>query len=328
MLILGMHVELFYRGKVIPSKLQTRIQSLKYEMFTLHNGFELLNEETTKLRKGYDYESVLHNEKTVLDSDIESLNKEKTKLRADIESLNKEKKKLGADTEFLYKEKLKLQSDFVSLNKQKSAVESDICLLNGKKTILDSEIESLDNVKTELGTETEFLNKEKTAVQGDIFSLNGKKTILEREIESLGNVKGMLKTDFEVTNKAKDKLQNDVELLNKEKEKLQSDIEFLNEEKAEFIRSVTSDVNESFYEREKALTENENVVARERVYSQELREAQQELIKRMPSEKVTANTVIGVKKRKSGDPELWNFREKRRATLKEVISFQLNRTNT
>ncbi|KAI3864509.1 hypothetical protein MKX03_011315, partial [Papaver bracteatum] len=48
---------------------------------------------------------------------------------------------------------------------------------------------------------------------------------------------------------------------------------------------------------------------------------------KMESEKETKNRVIGVKKRKRGDPGLWNFREKKRATLKEVISFQLNRTD-
>lgn len=119
---------------------------------------------------------------------------------------------------------------------------------------------------------------------------------------------------------------------------MQSDIEFFNGEKAEFIRSVTADVSKSFYEREKTLFENEKMfiefkemnqtlVAKERCYTEELREACQELIKVMVSEKVTRNTVIGVKKRKRGDPVLWNFREQKRATLKEVISFQLNRTD-
>ncbi|KAI3838312.1 hypothetical protein MKX03_012996, partial [Papaver bracteatum] len=47
----------------------------------------------------------------------------------------------------------------------------------------------------------------------------------------------------------------------------------------------------------------------------------------MGSYNTTRNTVIGVKKRKSGDPELWNSREKKRAMLKEVIGFQLNCTD-
>ncbi|KAI3864505.1 hypothetical protein MKX03_011311, partial [Papaver bracteatum] len=94
-----------------------------------------------------------------------------------------------------------------------------------------------------------------------------------------------LKVDFELTSK-----ENDIELLNEEKNKLQADIEIFNEDKAEFVRSVTSDVNESFYEREKTLVENEQMfiklkemnqtlVAKKWLYIEKLQEARQELIK-------------------------------------------------
>ncbi|KAI3904979.1 hypothetical protein MKW92_032388 [Papaver armeniacum] len=172
--------------------------------------------------------------------------------------------------------------------------------------------------------------------------IRDEKNKLHSDIESLNKKKAELRTDFELTNKEKDKLQNDIELLNEEKDKLQSDIEnlieFLNEEKAEFVRSVTLDVNESFYEREKTLAENENMflelkemnqtlAAKERFYTEELQEARQELIKQMESEKATKNKVIGLK-RMGGDQVLWNFKENKRATLKEVISFRLSSTNT
>ncbi|KAI3936313.1 hypothetical protein MKW92_001576 [Papaver armeniacum] len=106
----------------------------------------------------------------------------------------------------------------------------------------------------------------------------------------------------------------DVEFLKEEKNTLHK---FLDEDKAEFVDSVVHEI----------LAKNEKVVARERIYIQELQEIRQELIKQMESEKAAENRVIGVKQRKRGDAELWNFREKKRATLKEVISFQLDRTD-
>ncbi|KAI3840386.1 hypothetical protein MKW92_035561 [Papaver armeniacum] len=153
-----------------------------------------------------------------------------------------------------------------------------------------------------------------------------KKTILDKDIESLDNEKNKVGCQFELLNREKsvDTLQMDVEFLKEEKNTLHK---FLDEEKAEFGDSVVHEVVESIPEREKILAKNEKVVARERIYIQELQEIRQELIKQMESEKAAENRVIGVKKRKRGDADLWNFREKKRATLKEVISFQLNHTD-
>ncbi|MCL7051989.1 hypothetical protein MKW94_000488 [Papaver nudicaule] len=136
----------------------------------------------------------------------------------------------------------------------------------------------------------------------------------------------------------KNKLCRGIELLNQEKDKLQSDIEFLNEDKAEFIRSAIQEVNDSNYEREKTIAENEKMlielkemnqtlVAKERVCTEELQEARQELIKVMVSKKVTGDGKIGVKTVRNGEQVLWNFREGRRASLKEVIRLQFNHTN-
>ncbi|KAI3871849.1 hypothetical protein MKX03_014969 [Papaver bracteatum] len=67
---------------------------------------------------------------------------------------------------------------------------------------------------------------------------------------------------------------------------------------------------------------NQTLAAKERFCSEELEEARQELIK-----KATKNKVIRLK-RMRGDQVLWNFKENKRATLKEVISFRLSSTNT
>ncbi|KAI3887982.1 hypothetical protein MKW92_040928, partial [Papaver armeniacum] len=49
----------------------------------------------------------------------------------------------------------------------------------------------------------------------------------------------------------------------------------------------------------------------------------------MESEKASKNRVIGVKRmRGNQEKELWNFKQKKRATPKEVISFRLSSTNT
>ncbi|KAI3865555.1 hypothetical protein MKW98_000006 [Papaver atlanticum] len=168
--------------------------------------------------------------------------------------------------------------------------------------------------------------------------MNSWKTILEKDIESLDNEKNKIGCEFELLNKEKAVVANDVELLKQDKDRLRTDVEFLkeekntlhkflDEEKAEFVDSAVQEILESIPEREKTLAKNEKVVARERIYIQELLEVRQEIIKQMGSEKATKNRVIGVKKRKRGDLELWNFREKKRATLKEVISYYLNRTD-
>ncbi|KAI3882083.1 hypothetical protein MKW92_030246 [Papaver armeniacum] len=139
-----------------------------------------------------------------------------------------------------------------------------------------------------------LLKKRNSEVETGFECLQDEKSKLHSDIEVLNKEKVKLGTDFELTNKKKDKLQNDIELLIEEKDKLQSDIEFLNEEKAEFVRSVTFEVNESFYQREKTLAENEKLcielkemnqtlVAKEQYYTEELHEARQELIKPMES---------------------------------------------
>ncbi|KAI3864503.1 hypothetical protein MKX03_011309 [Papaver bracteatum] len=176
--------------------------------------------------------------------------------------------------------------------------------------------EFLNQVKTKLGMDVLLLKKGKCEVETDLQFLKDEKIKLHSDIESLNKERAKLGTDLELTNKEKDKLQSDIELLNDEKYKLQ---EFLNEEKAEFIRSVTFDVNESFYEREKTLAENEKMfiqlkdmnqtlVAKERLYTKGLQEAHQELIKQMESEKATKSRVIGVKRmRGDQDKVLLNF---------------------
>ncbi|RZC59760.1 hypothetical protein C5167_007057 [Papaver somniferum] len=145
--------------------------------------------------------------------------------------------------------------------------------------------------------------------------MNSKKNVLGKGIESLDGENNKLGK--------KGRLQTGVAFLKEEKDTLHQD---LSEEKDEFICGAIHEINESIPEREKALTENEKVVARERFYIEEFLKALLELIEQMASKKVTRNPVIGVKENTRGDPKLWNFREKKRATLKEAISFQFNRT--
>ncbi|KAI3864515.1 hypothetical protein MKX03_011321 [Papaver bracteatum] len=346
-------IELLNKKK---TTLGSEIELLSLEKSEMETGLQFGKDESNKLCGGI---VILNREKILLGNDIELLNKEKTKMYSDIESLNNEKTILGADIRLLNGKKTIVQDDICSLNEKKITVQDDILLLNEKKTMVHDDICSLkekkttvqDDIcslyekkttvheeKTKLGTDVVLLKKRKCEVETDFELLQDEKNKLHSDIEVLNKEKAKIGTDLELSNKEKDKLQNEVELLNNEKVKLQSDVEFFKGEKAEFIRSVTSDVSKSFYEREKTCVENEKMfiglkemnqtlVAKERCYAEELREARQELIKVMESEKVTINTVIGVKKRKRGDPELWNFREKNRATLKEVISFQLNHTD-
>ncbi|RZC93764.1 hypothetical protein C5167_029406 [Papaver somniferum] len=300
-------------------KLGRDIESLNMEKTRLGTDADLLSKEKENLQNeknklATDLEFT-NKEKDKLQNDVELLNEEKDKLQSDVEFLNEEKAKLGSHAELLSKEKTKLQSDFECLNRDKSTVLVDICSLNEKKSVVQNDICSLNGKKITVQDDICSLNEKKATVHGDICSLNEKKTFLESEIESLNNEK---------TN-----LGNETDLLGKEKMKLQTDIEFHNKEKAEFIRSVTADLNKSFYEREKALSENEKIfvelkemnrtlVAKERCYAEELQEARQVLIKQMESEKSTKSRVIGVK-RMRGDQVLWNFKEKKRATLKDDI---------
>ncbi|KAI3832842.1 hypothetical protein MKX03_026603 [Papaver bracteatum] len=157
--------------------------------------------------------------------------------------------------------------------------------MNSKKHVLEKDIESLDGEKNKLRSELELMNREKAI---------------------LASEKIKLRTDIELLNQEKGRLQTDVEFLKEEKDSLHQD---LSEEKDEFIRGAIHEVNESIPEQENALAE--------------IWEARQELIEQMASKKVTRNTVIGVKENTRGDRVLWNFREKKRATLKEAISFNL-----
>ncbi|KAI3888706.1 hypothetical protein MKX03_012895 [Papaver bracteatum] len=343
---LGNDIELLSREK---SEMETCVEFLKAEKNELNrdkillgNDIELLNKDKTEMKT--EIES-LSNEKTNLRNETELLRKENMKFQSDFEILKGEKSTVQRDVCSLNEMKITVQGDICSLNEKKTTKQDDIRLLNDKKTNLGNETELLNTEKTKLQTETEFLNREKTELVADVALvkkrkcemetdfelLQDEKNKLDGDIESLNKEKAKLGIDFEVGNKDKVKLQNDIQLLSEEKDKLQSDIEYHNEEKAEFIRSVTADLNESFSKREKRLAENEKMFKEKNqtlvANTEELQEARQDLIKVMLSEKVTKNPVIGVNKRKRGGPELWNFREKRRATLKEVIRFQLIRTD-
>ncbi|KAI3873738.1 hypothetical protein MKW92_008468 [Papaver armeniacum] len=353
-------VELLNKEK---STVQGEICLLNEKKIILESEIELLSNEKTN----FGNETELPNkEKTKLQSDLEFLNREKSALQGDICSLNGKKTTLRDDICSLNEKKTTVQDDIYSLNEKKATVRDDICSLNEKKFIVQGDVCWLNEKKITIRDDICSINEKKTTIQGDIRSLIEKKTNLESEIESLSNEKTNLgnynelldkektrlqteteilikertelRSDFEFLNQEKTKLGTNVKFLQDEKNKLQSDIEFHNGEKDEFIRSVTADLSKSFYEREKALAENEKMfielkemnqtlVAEEKFYTEELQEARQVLIKQMESEKATTNTVIGVKKRKRRDPELWNFRENKRATLKEVICFQLNRTD-
>ncbi|KAI3875725.1 hypothetical protein MKW92_030947 [Papaver armeniacum] len=353
-------VELLNKEK---STVQGEICLLNEKKIILESEIELLSNEKTN----FGNETELPNkEKTKLQSDLEFLNREKSALQGDICSLNEKKTTLQDDICSLNEKKTTVQDDIYSLNEKKATVRDDICSLNEKKFIVQGDVCWLNEKKITIRDDICSINEKKTTIQGDIRSLSEKKTNLESEIESLSNEKTNLenynelldkektrlqteteilikerielRSDFEFLNQEKTKLGTNVKFLQDEKNKLQSDIEFHNGEKAEFIRSVTADLSKSFYEREKALAENEKMfielkemnqtlVAEVKFYTKELQEARQVLIKQMESEKATTNTVIGVKKRKRREPELWNFRENKRATLKEVICFQLNRTD-
>ncbi|RZC75845.1 hypothetical protein C5167_000140, partial [Papaver somniferum] len=345
-------VELLIKEKSI---VQGEICLLNEKKIILESEIELFGNEKTNL--GNETE-LLNKEKTKLQSDLEFLNREKSALQGDICSLNGKKTTLQDDICSLNEKKTTVQDDIYSLNETKATVQDDICSLNEKKFIVQGDVCWLNEKKITVRDDICSITEKKTTIQGDIRSLSEKKTTLESEIEwlssqktNLGNYnellnkeKTRLQTETEILIKERTELQSDLEFLNQEKtelgtnvkflqdekNKLQSDIEFHNGEKAEFIRSVTADLSKSFYEREKTLAENEKMfielkemnqtlVAEEKFYTEELQEARQVLIKDMESEKATTNTVIGVEKRKRRDPELWNFRKNKRATLKEDL---------
>ncbi|XP_026444544.1 uncharacterized protein PFB0145c-like isoform X2 [Papaver somniferum] len=329
--------------------LESEIELLSNEKTNLCNETELLNKEKTKLPSDLEFlhrgKSALQGDicspngkKTTLQDDICSLDEKKTAVQDDICSLNEKKATVQDDICSLNEKKFIVQGDVCWLNEKKITIQDDICLIIEKKTIIQGDIRSLSEKKTNLESEIESLSNQKTNLGNDNEFLDKEKTRLQTEIEILNKERTEVRSDFEFLIQEKTKLGTNVKFLLDEKNKLQADIEFHNGEKTEFIRSVMADLSKSFYEREKTLAENEKMfielkeinqtlVAEEKFYTEELQEARQVLIKQMESEKATTNTVIGVKKRKRRDPELWNFRENKRATLKEVICFQLNRTD-
>ncbi|KAI3875712.1 hypothetical protein MKW92_030934 [Papaver armeniacum] len=315
-------------------RLQIEIELLSNEKTNLGKETDLLTKNKTKLECDFE---ILYKESTTVKSDVELIYKNKTKLGNDIELLSREKSEMETGFEFLKREKSTVQDDVCSLNEKKTLIQDVICSLNEKKTSIQDDICSLNEKKTVIQDNICLLNEKKTVIQDHICSLNEKKTTVQVDFRSLNEKKTVLESEIESLSKEKTNLGNETDLLGKEKMKLQTDIEFHNKEKAEFIRSVTADLSKSFYEREKALAENEKMfielkemnhalVAKERCYTEELQGAHQVLIKQMESEKSTKSRVIGVK-RMRGDQVLWNFKEKKRATLKDVISFQLNRTD-
>ncbi|XP_026414510.1 WD repeat-containing protein 87-like [Papaver somniferum] len=315
-------------------RLQIEIELLSNEKTDLGKETDLLTKNKTKLECDFE---ILYKESTTVKSDVELIYKKKTKLGNDIELLSRENSEMVTGFEFLKREKSTVQDDVCSLNEKKASIQDVICSLNEKKTSIQDDICSLNEKKTAIQDNICLLNEKKTVIQDDICSLNEKKTTVQVDFRSLNEKKTVLESEIESLSKEKTNLGNETDLLGKEKMKLQTDIEFHNKEKAEFIHSVTADLSKSFYEREKALAENEKMfielkemnhalVAKERCYTEELQGARQVLIKQMESEKSTKSRVIGVK-RMRGDQVLWNFKEKKRATLKDVISFQLNRTD-
>ncbi|MCL7039789.1 hypothetical protein MKW94_019750, partial [Papaver nudicaule] len=344
---LGNDIEILSREN---SEMETGFKFLKDEKNKLCSGIVILNKK--KILLGNDIK-LLNSEKTKMANDIESLTDEKTKLGTDNVLLNNKKEQLQSDIDILNKKKTKVRNDINQLDKEKCGLQSGFKVLlkettsqrnciesmNSKRTILEKDIESLDDEKNKIGNEIELMNGEMAILASDVELFNKEKFILASEkiqlgtdIELLNKEKDSLHADIELLKEEKDTLhkalreekdtlQTGVEFLKEEKDTLQTDVEFLkeekgtlhkflDEEKAEFIDSAILEVLESIHDREKTLSKNEKVVARD---TQELREVQEELIKRKASQKVTRNTVIGVKKRKRGEPGdtvLSNYREK------------------
>ncbi|MCL7025827.1 hypothetical protein MKW94_012800 [Papaver nudicaule] len=256
-----------------------------------------------------------------LERDTDSLSTDKATLAGEVDSLNNEKVILVSDVEKLRKDKAMLASEIELHKKEKSDLATAVEFLNREKAILVSDAELLKEDKLVLASAAEYLKKEKASLSSDVEVLRKEKVILSSDSELLKKEKAIVACD--------------VGSLNREKEKLQGDVEFLNEEKNEFVRSAITDVGQSMQEeideRDKALADSEKaleelrvlyqtVVNKERWSRDELQEIRQELIKVLGSEKGSRNTVFGVKRTKAGDDEFWNYRENRRATMKEVIS--------
>ncbi|KAI3854335.1 hypothetical protein MKX03_012797 [Papaver bracteatum] len=262
------------------TSLESEIGSLSNVRANIGNETEFLNKKKTKLQSDFE---LLKKEKSTVQDDICSLDEKKITIQVDIRWLNEKKTTFERKIESLNYEKTNLRNDNQLLDKEKTILQTETEFFNKGKMELRSDFEFLDQEKAKLGKDVVLLKKRKCEMETNFELLKDEKIKLHTDIESLNKEKAKLENDFELTNKEKDKLQNDIESLNKEKDKLQYDIEYHNEEKAEFIRSVTADLNKSFYEREKTLAENEKMFKEKNqtlvANTQELQEARQDLIK-------------------------------------------------
>src|SRR5579875_549744 len=127
------------------------------EVRLLHEDFNRLSEEQTKLRQDFNR---LSEEQTKLRQDFNRLSKEQTKLRQDFNRLSEEQTKLRQDFNRLSEEQTKLRQDF---NTEVSLLHEDIRRLNDRLEVTLGRMGrrwGADLERTLLGTFREVLERE------------------------------------------------------------------------------------------------------------------------------------------------------------------------